>query len=604
MFLPRHEEVRRIFRRVRWHLALTTLTFATASGGAGQKPEVPEVLSHQGAAPYQIRVERNLVTVRVVVRDANGHPVANLHKEDFRLYDNGGPQEISIFEAQTSPPAVTGPTTPGSPRAKVSTLPGTPALFPQRFVALYFDDLHADSEEIGRTRLAAWHYIGTALQPQDRVAISTSSGEGSHDFTDDRAKLHEALLHLMARSRTSTPGGCPDIDEFQAYLMSQVSDPVALAIAHAEAIRCKCGYTDTSIDPAFERPSTMLGSQPQGGDSCAAEAKREAELQASNVWSQAEMQSENSLQGIERTVGRLAAMPGQRIVVLVSPGFLSLTRSKDVDTIIDRALRQNVVVNAIDAAGVYACKPYRIFDAARPDLESRKETMRHSGAVAGQDLLAALAAGTGGTYFHNSNDFGEGFQQAGAAPEIYYVLSFSPQDVKLDGEFHRLKVALNRHEPWSIEARRGYFASKATLAESTPTNDEIQKIIFSQEEINGEPVDVKTQVQSRQGQGSTVTVFIHVDIRLLRFRSEGDRHVNTLIFDTALFDRDGKYVTGKEASLELRLKDATLQKDLATGITAETAFPVAPGMYRVREIVRDTESKEISAVNCSVQVPR
>jgi hypothetical protein len=72
-----------------------------------------------------------------------------------------------------------------------------------------------------------------------------------------------------------------------------------------------------------------------------------------------------------------------------------------------------------------------------------------------RDVLAALAEGTGGTFFHNSGDFADGPRQTVQAPEVYYVLSFSPRNVKLDGKFHALKVALNSGHGWDVLARRG-----------------------------------------------------------------------------------------------------------------------------------------------------
>jgi hypothetical protein len=218
-------------------------------------------------------------------------------------------------------------------------------------------------------------------------------------------------------------------------------------------------------------------------------------------------------------------------------------------------------------------------------------------------VLATLTASTGGVFFHNSNDFDDGFRQVAAVPEVSYVLSFSPQDVKLNGKFHSLKVTLNTHEPFTVQARRGYFASETALAEQAPIADELQQVVFSLEEHYELPAEVSTKVEKLNDQKSTLTVSIHVDIASLRYRKEADRSVNTLIFNTALFDRDGKYVTGKEASLELHLKDGTLEKFSKSGINAKTSFEVGPGTYRVREVVRDSESTGMSALNCEVQVP-
>ena len=54
-------------------------------------------------------------------------------------------------------------------------------------------------------------------------------------------------------------------------------------------------------------------------------------------------------------------------------------------------------------------------------------------------ILGELADGTGGTFFHNRNDLDVGMQRAMAAPEISYVLGFSPQNLKIDGNFHTLE---------------------------------------------------------------------------------------------------------------------------------------------------------------------
>ena len=76
-----------------------------------------------------------------------------------------------------------------------------------------------------------------------------------------------------------------------------------------------------------------------------------------------------------------------------------------------------------------------------------------------EDVMAELADGSGGTYFHNSNDLEEGFQRLAAAPEYVYLLEISLENVKQDGTYHRLKVKLDK-DGLKVQARRGYFAPK------------------------------------------------------------------------------------------------------------------------------------------------
>jgi len=73
-------------------------------------------------------------------------------------------------------------------------------------------------------------------------------------------------------------------------------------------------------------------------------------------------------------------------------------------------------------------------------------------------VLADLAYGTGGTFFHNNNDLEEGLRRTADPPEYVYVLGFSPQ--RLDGKLHKLKVKLNGSTKLTVQARQGYYALK------------------------------------------------------------------------------------------------------------------------------------------------
>jgi len=98
-------------------------------------------------------------------------------------------------------------------------------------------------------------------------------------------------------------------------------------------------------------------------------------------------------------------------------------------------------------------------------------------------------------------------------------------------------------------------------------------------------------------------VVARVDVRHLRFRKEQGRNRNDLRVVAALFDRNGNYVTAMDKSIELRLRDETLEHKLDSGITVRTNFDVKPGSYVVRLVVRDTEGQLMSAQNGAVEIP-
>ena len=100
-----------------------------------------------------------------------------------------------------------------------------------------------------------------------------------------------------------------------------------------------------------------------------------------------------------------------------------------------------------------------------------------------------------------------------------------------------------------------------------------------------------------------LTVLAHIDVRQLRFRKVEDRNSDDLTVVSALFDRNGTYLQGKQRTLEMRLKDETLQNKLGSGITLKANFDVKPGSYLVRLVVRDKEGQLMSAQNGAVEIP-
>jgi len=136
------------------------------------------------------KAETNLVLVPVVVRDANGDAVANLSKDDFRLFDNGHQRPITTFAMEeTSGRAAQDRNIGDGPKSAA-------VVIPERFTALMFDDAHVGSVY---SRNAALKYL-EALQPADRVALFTSSGRFEVDFTADRSKIAATLMKMSAAS--------------------------------------------------------------------------------------------------------------------------------------------------------------------------------------------------------------------------------------------------------------------------------------------------------------------------------------------------------------------------------------------------------------------
>src|SRR5437870_2947252 len=58
----------------------------------------------QDSPSMVLKVTTHLVIVDAVVTDRSGNAVRDLKKEDFRIYENGKPQEIRVFSFQEALP--------------------------------------------------------------------------------------------------------------------------------------------------------------------------------------------------------------------------------------------------------------------------------------------------------------------------------------------------------------------------------------------------------------------------------------------------------------------------------------------------------------------
>lgn len=564
---------------------------ATAANPDSGKPAAPpeqdgkEFSSQDTPATFKVRV--NNVLVRVVVRDLHGKVVSNLKKEDFQLYDGKKLQTINSFATETpsthAVPLTTSPA-PVSSSSEADPAAVKAAALPQRFVSMVFDDVHMLMEDAVFVRDSATRFFG-ALAPSDRVAMYTTSGQLTQDFTDDHSLLAKALLGIVPRPLTMhTSSDCPDMTYYEADLIANKNDLQALAVASDETLQC-----------AFKGDRTMQ-----------AAAQSMAQAAAQRAISEGDNETEYAYRHLEEIIRRMTSLPGQRILVLVSPGFIPSTLQYEASQMVDRATRANVVINTIDERGLYV--PDLMGDISNPPNDGirtagYKSLYRVSAQGAQEAVLAELADGTGGTFYHNRNDVDEAMREAGAAPAVSYVLGFSPQNLKFDGRFHTLRVALTSREKFNIQARHGYFAPRSAADPAEVAKEEIREALFSQEEVHDIPVDLQTQYFKKDQAEARLAVLTHLDVKGIRFRKASDRNNDQLTIVTGIFDENGQYVTGVQKTIDMKLRDTTYERLSRSGLTVKSSFDVKPGTYMVRLVVRDAEGAQMAARNGAVVIP-
>jgi len=545
----------------------------------------PEMETKEAPAQFTSRV--NLVPLTVVVRDRDGHAVGNLTKEDFRLLDNGKPQVIARFSIEKPGAPVVLQKESGDLEPKPETNPpeagaAAPTVLADHFVAYLFDDVHATFEDLARTRDAATRVIATSMQPADRAAIYTTSGQIMLEFTNDKEKLQETLARLRPAPVAGSIGhglDCPDISYYMADRIVNLNDPQAIQVALVN-------YQACSLNP-HATASEVMGF-------------------AQGALHSGEHQTKVATSVLVQVVRRLAGMPGQRNLVLASPGFLvPYSDQSDVTDIINRAIRANVIINTLDVRGLWTAPG---FDASRPAPAGGSQVLTlvnqylQEEAQTQELVMEDLAHATGGDWFHANNDLGEGFRRLAAAPEFIYVLAFTPQSLKSDGKYHKLQIALREPKGLTLQARKGYYAPRRDAGATDQAKQDLEDLVFSREVVKDIPLAVHTQFFRSGDVNANLSVVAQLDIKGLHYRKEQGRNDDVLTIVSALFDVNGNYIAGQQKTLTMQLKSETLERKLDSGIRVKSSFDVKVGSYVVRVVVRDSEGQMMAADNTAVEI--
>ena len=519
-----------------------------------------------------LKVETRLVEVGAVVRDGRGHAVAGLTRDDFEIEDSGRKREISAFSEEKSGAPHPVESATGAPTA------APPAAAPKvrpRFLALVFDDLSMAPGELMPVRTAAKKFAAEGLGANGLGAVFFASRGQILPFTNDPRRLEQALDQLNLRNRDAAMTACPYLNAYESLQISEHLDPSVLAAKVREAISCGlCRPRDPSC------PTLVEG-------------------MARSVWEQTKDTSRRTLLFLDEVVKYMARMPGERVVVLASSGFISRSLEQEREQLVDRALRANVVIHSLDAKGLFT----QDMGTTGPSIGIASALLRMSMGTRPQmennDSLAVLAESTGGLFFHNNNDLAMGFHELGLAPEVSYTLGFAPQGAP-DNRYHRLKVRLKAKGHYAVQAREGYFSEPT--ARAVRTERPIDRELLLPETPTEVPVQLVIATQTATANHEpAVHAILHLDTPHLPFTVTGRLRTLQLQILAALFDERSGFVIGQEVHATYMLPEETFRR-LDDGQNIGVTLPAAAGKYRLRIAVQEENGGKITAASRPVEV--
>src|SRR5215510_6291923 len=181
----------------------TALLVVLAAGLSAQTPAQPPAQPPASTTATQqkptFRVQVDLVTNDIVVRDEKGNFIPDLKKEEFEVYEDGVKQELTSMTVVTggrvtnmlAPP-------PPPPPEGIILPPSRPKTDVSGRIFLFFvDDLHLQFHNTGRVRDLFKRISKELVHDGDMFGI-VSSGPSSIavDMTYDRTRLEEAIKKI------------------------------------------------------------------------------------------------------------------------------------------------------------------------------------------------------------------------------------------------------------------------------------------------------------------------------------------------------------------------------------------------------------------------
>jgi Ca-activated chloride channel family protein len=153
-------------------LALTALVLGAIAPAQVRTPSPPE--DDQGT----LRVNVRLVNVFTTVTDANGSPVGDLSKEDFRILEDGVPQTISHFDRESELPLN---------------------------IVLGIDTSESTRRDIKLEVASAKKFSHSIVRPQDRLSVFQITEDTNQltGFTSDLKYIDRGIDRLTVGAGTS-----------------------------------------------------------------------------------------------------------------------------------------------------------------------------------------------------------------------------------------------------------------------------------------------------------------------------------------------------------------------------------------------------------------
>lgn len=579
--------------RTRRASALFSLTLAAALLG----PAPVEAQRRQQRAVSDVT---SVVVVEVPVNVvADGQPLLGLTADDFEVLDGRKKLPIVGFEVIDLST---------KPEGESAALRGPLPAAGRRHFLFLFDLAFSQPSAIARAREAARRIVASSLHPEDLAAVALYSlQQGPRvllGFTPDRAQL------LLALDTLGDPKLAKRADDPLGLVFAELTSPALIGARQGLSQELAGEVVEEFLEGIVDQQAKVEKKEMQGrvatmtrqmadlgrlldtvegrkfvvylseGFDDSLLVGRGAGLAGVPRSDESEVDISGGATGGTTTADRIAR--GEVADVDSDTMFGSGQVQNDLQAMLQEFKKANCTIQAVDIGGLRADGTIR-------------------GAAGGQNVLSTMASETGGEVVRNFNDLGQAMGRILDKTSVTYVLAVQPEDLKLDGAYHRLRVRLKESRRGAdLQHRLGFYAP-LPFKEQRGLERQLRTASELLGEEGGEIATAALVAPFRVASGKTyVPLLIEVDGPSLLEGFTADV-LPLEIYAYALDSRGSVHdFFAQNFPLDLKQTGAALKQ---AGLKYYGHLDLDPGNYDVRVLVRNLETGRSSLSVVPLSVP-
>src|SRR5437762_2034427 len=424
-----------------WSTAVLVVLVAGLSAQTSQNPPqpAPQNPPAKQAEKPTFRVQVDLITNDVVVRDEKGNFVPDLKRDEFEIYEDGVKQDITSMTVVTGGRVnnVLAPPPPPPPEGIILPPPKPRNDVSGRIFLFFVDDLHLQFHNTGRIRDLFKKISKELVHDGDMFGV-VSSGPSSIaiDMTYDKQRLEEAIKKIAGNELSPTdiiqgPSGAegPSEVRYRAHVAFSTVNDILQNLEQVHNRRKALVYVSDGYDfNPFQdsRLGTMEPNSPFQQNEFARSQQQMAQSNSDGSSSQTDPLTSQQKQNEEE--------------------FADADLARELGELTRQANRANVTMYTIDPRGLVGMGD--IDDQVDP--QQWNEFVRKS-----QDSLRVIAEETGGIAVVNQNDFSRALKRIDAETSDYYVLGYYSKNPDPTKRRRQITVKVNRPSA-SVWSRKEY----------------------------------------------------------------------------------------------------------------------------------------------------